>query len=242
MEQVIKINMKTLEERFGNWWSIVKNEVDKPYFKKLANHISKRRKETEVYPTSENVFKAFQLTNPDDVKVIWLGLDPYNNFSAWTNAPVADGLCFSTNSEDRTPPSLSKIHQAIEEDCYDGLNLDLNNNLEYLAEQGVLLLNSYLTVEKFNSLSHQNLGWEEFNVSILNQLFNDNLPRYVITFGSAAKKLLEECVLHSNIEVINLEHPAYACRQGRKLEHKNTFSKANEFIQKHYGVNSRIKW
>jgi uracil-DNA glycosylase len=242
MEQVIKINMKTLEERFGNWWRLVKNEVDKLYFKKLANYIAKRRKEIEVYPVSDNVFRAFELTNPDDVTVIWIGLDPYNNFSAWTNAPVADGLCFSTNSQDRTPPSLSKIHQAIEEDCYNDLNLELDNNLEYLAKQGVLLLNSYLTVEKFNSLSHSKIGWEEFNVSILNQLFNDNLPRFVITFGSAAKKLIEECVLHSNIEVINLEHPAYACRQNRKLEHKNAFSKANSFIQKHYGIEKRIKW
>jgi len=190
-------------------WRLVKNEVDKPYFKKLANYIAKRRKEIEVYPVSDNVFRAFELTNPDDVTVIWIGLDPYNNWSAWTNAPVADGLCFSTNKNDRTPPSLSKIHQALEEDCYDGLNLDLSNDLNYLAEQNVLLLNSYLTVEKSVSLSHSTIGWQTFNQNVLNKLFQDN---------------------------------AYACRQNRKFDHQNAFSKCNEFIEKHYGFDKRIKW
>jgi len=234
--------MKTIEERFGKWWKLVKDEVDQDYFKKIGAYVAARRKSVEVYPTSDNVFKAFELTNPDDTLVIWIGLDPYNNWSAWTNAPVADGLCFSTNKNDRTPPSLSKIHQAFEEDCYDGLNLDLSNDLNYLAEQNVLLLNSYLSVEKSVSLSHSTIGWQTFNQNILNKLFQDNLPRCIITFGKDAKTLIDKCKLHDNLKVINLEHPAYACRQNRKFDHQNAFSKCNEFIEKHYGFDKRIKW
>lgn len=233
--------MKSLEERFGKWWNLIKDETEESYFKVLGSTIAQRRKVAEVYPISDKVFRAFELTDPGNVMVIWLGLDPYNHWSAWTDQPVADGLCFSTNEEDRTPPSLSKIHQAIEEDCYNGLSLDSSNDLEYLAKQGVLLLNSYLTVEKNASLSHQGIGWENFNINVLNRLFQDGLPRYVITFGTAAKNLISECKLN-NTEVINLEHPAYASRQGRNLEHKNAFSKVNKFIENNYGFKKRIKW
>src|SRR6478609_1960507 len=149
--------MKSIEERLGKWYNILKEELDKDYFKKLGNYIAQRRKTIEIFPTSDKVFRAFELTDPEKIKMVWINQDPYNNWSAFTDAPVSDGLAFSTNNDDRTPANLFKIQHAIEEDCYEGFRLNKDNDLQFLCKQGVLLLNSILTVEKNKSLSHKEI-------------------------------------------------------------------------------------
>lgn len=237
------LEMRTIEERLGKWFNILKNELDKDYFKVLAGKIANRRKVVEVYPISDKVFRTFELTDPDKIIHVWIGLDPYNNWSAFTDAPLADGLCFSTHSDDRTPVSLFKIQKAIEEDCYEGFKLSKENNLEFLAKrQNVLLLNTYLTVEKNTSTSHANIGWEQFNKAVLQHLLDKSYPISFITFGAAAKKLLSECAVSEQHLIINLEHPAASAYQQREWDYQKAFSRSNEFIEQHYGKLSRIKW
>ena len=235
--------MRTIEQRFGKWYNILKDEFDKDYFKQIAAKVSKRRKEIEVFPISDKVFRAFELTDPDKVLHVWIAPEPYNNWSAWSDKPQADGLCMSTDSSDRTPMPLFKIQHAIEQDCYEGFKLNKENDLEFLAKrQNVLLINCSLTVEKNKTNSHQGIGWEEFNKVVLQHLLDKSYPISFITFGVPAKKLLNECTISEHHLIFNLEHPSIASIESRELNHQNAFSKTNEFLEKHYGKASTIKW
>jgi uracil-DNA glycosylase len=235
--------MKTIEERFGKWYDVLKEEFNKDYFKKLGAYVAQRRKVSEVFPVSDKVFRAFELTDPDKVLHVWIGCDPYPGWSTLLNAPIADGLAFSTSNDDRTPLSLFKIQKGIEDDCYEGFRLNKDNDLEFLAKrQNVLLLNSFLTIEKGASLSHQGIGWETFNKAVLQHLLDKSYPISFITFGVAARKLLDECKSQEHHLIINLEHPAASGYNNTEWKHQNAFSKANDFIEKYYGELLRIKW
>ena len=233
----------TIEEKVGkDWYELIENALMTDSFRRLGKYIAERRKLTEVYPNSEDVFKAFKLTKPETVKVIMLGQDPYNNWSAWSDRPVADGLAFSTHENDKTPVSLLKIHKAIEEDCYEGLNLSSHNDLSYLAHQGVLLLNSSLTVEKNSPLSHSNKGWKEFVTECLIKLVQLGNPLVGIAFGASARKIMEEVGIWSNKyqKFIYVEHPAKSAYEGRDWDHKGCFREVNDFLRKE--TNRIIEW
>jgi uracil-DNA glycosylase len=232
--------IKPIEERLGEWYPFLKHELDKQYFKKLGLMVAQRRKMSRVYPESNDVFKAYELTPPKEVNCIILGQDPYPNYSLLLDKPVADGLTFSTSDDDKTPTNLYKIHNAIEDDCYDGFYLNFKNDLSYLAKQGVLLLNTSLTVEHNTPLSHNEYGWKYFIESTINIL--SDRPISIISFGQGAKELVNKCILNEDTQIINVEHPAYAARLGRELEHKNCFSLTNSFIMKHYGSKCVINW
>jgi uracil-DNA glycosylase len=231
---------RTIEDRLGQWYPYLKGEFEKDYFKKLAGIIAKRRIVSRVYPESDLVFKAYELTNPKTVNCVVIGQDPYPTYSAILDKPVADGLAFSADDNDITPKSLVKLHRAIEDDCYNGFKLEFRNNLTYLAEQGVLLLNVALTVEHSAPLSHNEYGWKNFIKSTLKLI--DDSPLAIITFGQGAKDLVTNSSLKKHHLIINVEHPAYACRLSRELNHENCFSKTNEFLKLHYGEKSMIKW
>jgi uracil-DNA glycosylase len=235
--------MRSLEERFGKWYNFLKPELESKYFKLIGAKVNLRRKVSKVYPESENVFKCFEITNISDINCIIVGQDPYPGYSLLLDKPVADGLAFSTSDEDKTPVSLNKIHKAIEDDCYGGFNLDAKNDLSYLSEQGVLLLNRTMTVEHNAPLSHVDIGWDEFTGRVIKLICSQDRPIAIITFGKGPKELVDKCLLNTSYhQIINVEHPAYAGRQGRELDHKNCFTKTNEFIEKHYGKMCRIKW
>jgi uracil-DNA glycosylase len=230
----------SLEQKLGTWYKVLYEVLNTNQMKTLGLYLNQRRVASRVYPSSENVFKAFELTPLNDVKCVIIGQDPYPTYSAILDSPVADGLAFSTSNDDKTPVSLVKIQKAIEDDCYDGFKLDYQNDLTYLAEQGVLLLNKSLTVEHGAPLSH-NEEWDFFIEFVIKKITNQLRPIAFITFGKGPKELLERCNVDTTYhQIINVEHPAYASRQGRELEHKNCFSLTNLFLEKHYG--NKINW
>jgi len=182
--------MKSLEERFGKWWSLTKNETEESYFKVLGSTIAQRRKVSEVYPVSDKVFRAFELTDPDNIMVIWIGLDPYNGWSAWTDQPIADGLAFSTHVDDRTPPSLSKIHQAKQKFESDYLaakmperqsqigTLDYDNNAADQRHIKQLIGNK---TDEFNKLGQVDVTkWGDFSPTSLSALRSKKNVLYTI--------------------------------------------------------------
>lgn len=200
-------------------WNL-NEEFEKDYFKKLVSFIKSERKYKQIYPSPENLFKCFD-TSYIDVKVVILGQDPYFNGQA-------DGLAFSVKENTPIPPSLRQILIAIEDSCYNGLNLNYTSNLNYLAEQGVLLLNRILTVEKGKPLSHKNIGWEIFTAKIIELL---NLHPYNIIYilaGKEAQSIIP--MIDHRHTVIELEHPAYACRQNRNWKFDDCFNKANVLL------------
>lgn len=215
-----------------SWFNEVRAEFHKPYWTKLGQEVYRRRQITRVYPEKEDVFKAFKLTPYNEVKVVIIGQDPYHN-------GVADGLAFSSKDDLKMPPSLAKMYEAIEQDHRFGLYLGQNTSLEYWAEQGVLLLNTCLTVEEGNPNSHHGLGWEFFIERVLDVLKHHNHDLVFMLWGNNAK-LLRHRVEDGRHLILEAEHPVMGAKEHRKWEHKECFKKCNVFLEsKGYG---EIDW
>lgn len=146
-----------------DWFDVIDLEKQKDYYKSLEKEINKRYETTTVFPEKENIFKAFSLTKIDNLKVVILGQDPYHG------AGQAQGLAFSTPSNIKNPPSMQNILKEINDDLQKP-SICIDGDLTSWAKQGVLLLNSVLTVEEAKAASHKNLGWE---------VFTDNIIKYI---------------------------------------------------------------
>ena len=223
----------------NGWEKIINPELQKDYMKSLSAFLRQERQTKKIYPNSEDVFNCFKKCPLDKLKVVMLGQDPYPGECAY--GPVADGLCFSTRDV-RTPVSLGHIHKAIEKSVYKGFTLTLDNDLTYLAQQGVLLLNSCLTVEKNAPGSHAGRGWETFVAQIIKETSNQGYPVAYIFFGKQAQGFIQyvEPLNADYHKIIRVEHPAYASYAGREWNHEDCFNRVNSFLEKNF--NDRIEW
>jgi len=146
-----------------SWRKALHEEFKQPYFDEIKSHIRKDRKEGyTIYPPGPLIFKAFELTPIDDVKVVILGQDPYHN------PGEAMGLCFSIPKGVRVPPSLRNIYKEIHRDV--GFDIPTHGDLTSWAEQGVFLLNAMLTVRHKTAGSHKKIGWQEFTDAVIKTL------------------------------------------------------------------------
>ena len=182
------------------WEDIIDLEKQKDYYKSLEKEINKRYKTTTVFPEKQNIFKAFSLTKLDNLKVVILGQDPYHGFGQ------AQGLAFSTPANIKNPPSMQNILKEIKSDlgkksiCEDG-------DLTPWAKQGVLLLNTILTVEEAKPKSHHNLGWEVFTDNIIKYISDNCKDTIFILWGSPAiskTKLIDRKKHH----ILTAPHPS----------------------------------
>ncbi len=182
------------------WEDIIDLEKQKDYYKSLEKEINKRYKTTTVFPEKQNIFKAFYLTKLDNLKVVILGQDPYHGFGQ------AQGLAFSTPANIKNPPSMQNILKEIQSDlgkksiCEDG-------DLTPWAKQGVLLLNTILTVEEAKPKSHHNLGWEVFTDNIIKYISDNCEDTIFILWGSPAiskTKLIDTKKHH----ILTAPHPS----------------------------------
>ncbi|MCT7523220.1 uracil-DNA glycosylase [Aliarcobacter cryaerophilus] len=182
------------------WEDIIDLEKQKDYYKKLKEEIDKRYETTTVFPEKQNIFKAFSLTKLENLKVVILGQDPYHGFGQ------AQGLAFSTPSNIKNPPSMQNILKEIQSDlgkksiCEDG-------DLTPWAKQGVLLLNTILTVEEAKPKSHHNLGWEVFTDNIIKYISDNCEDTIFILWGSPAiskTKLIDTKKHH----ILTAPHPS----------------------------------
>ncbi|MGJ0310792.1 uracil-DNA glycosylase [Aliarcobacter cryaerophilus] len=182
------------------WKDIIDLEKQKDYYKSLEKEINKRYENSIVFPEKQNIFKAFSLTKLENLKVVILGQDPYHGFGQ------AQGLAFSTPSNIKNPPSMQNILKEIENDlgkksiCEDG-------DLTPWAKQGVLLLNTILTVEESKPKSHHNLGWEVFTDNIIKYISDNCEDTIFILWGSPAiskTKLIDAKKHH----ILTAPHPS----------------------------------
>lgn len=163
-----------------DWNPILGTEFDKPYWPELVKFVAEERAAHDVFPPHDEVFAALHLTSYAAVKVLILGQDPYHG------PHQAHGLCFSVRDGVRVPPSLVNIYKEMEADL--GLAIPASGNLERWARQGVLLLNTSLTVRSGEAASHQGKGWETFTDEVIHAV-NRKTDRVVfILWGSAARK------------------------------------------------------
>ncbi|MDX4025121.1 uracil-DNA glycosylase [Aliarcobacter skirrowii] len=204
------------------WKDIIENEQQKPYYEKLKEEIDKRYENSIVFPEKQNIFKAFSLTKLDNLKVVILGQDPYHGFGQ------AQGLAFSTPANIKNPPSMQNILKEIQSDlgkksiCEDG-------DLTPWAKQGVLLLNTILTVEESKPKSHHNLGWEFFTDNIIKYISDNCKDTIFILWGSPAiskTKLIDRKKHH----ILTAPHPSPLSSYRGFFGCKH-FSKTNEILK-----------
>jgi len=203
------------------WYDIMSEEYNKKYFINLENYIREEYKNKVVFPASDSIFKALKLTDYNDVKVVILGQDPYHGIGE------AQGLSFSVPNNIQKPPSLRNIFKELKLD----VNIDReSNDLTDWANQGVLLLNSILTVVKDSPLSHKDKGWEIFTDEIIRKLNNRKKPIVFILWGNYArsKKIL---ITNKNHFIIESAHPS-PLSASRGFFGSKPFSKANDFLEK----------
>lgn len=204
-----------------NWDNVLKDEYNKDYFKRLRSFLKKEYSTKICYPKKEEIFNALKYTNYEDVKVVILGQDPYHGENE------AHGFCFSVRNAVRRPPSLNNILKEL----YDDLKIvRKENELTSWAEQGVLLLNSVLTVVKDTPLSHRGIGWEEFTDSIIKKINEKDSTVVYIFWGSYArsKKYL---ITNPKHYVIESAHPS-PLSANKGFFGSKPFSKTNEILIK----------
>ena len=164
----------------SDWKTFLKEEIKSDDFKKIISELSAERKHHTIFPENEMIFNAFNQTNIDELKVVILGQDPYHGKGQ------AHGLSFSVPEGVKTPPSLRNIFKELKSD----LNLPISNNgnLSTWAEQGVLLLNSTLTVREKEAGSHQKIGWEIFTDSIIKKISDKKEGIIFLLWGAFAQR------------------------------------------------------
>lgn len=205
-----------------NWASKLEDEFNKPYYKNLENFLEKEFKVKTIYPKAESVFNALNAVKFDDVKVVIIGQDPYHE------PGQAQGLAFSVPKGVKIPPSLVNIYKEIENDI--GGKCAQHGELIKWAKQGVLLLNSVLTVRSHEAFSHRGKGWEEFTTAIVKLLNDREKPLVFILWGSSAGKLASFIDGKKHL-IIRSAHPSPLSAYGGFFGSK-PFSKANEFLIK----------
>lgn len=206
----------------NDWQLALKDEFHKEYYKSLYTFIKSEYETTTVYPPSEELFSAFHLTPLHDVKVVILGQDPYHNEGQ------AHGLCFSVKPEVEIPPSLVNIYKELKDDL--GCYIPNNGYLVKWAKQGVLLLNTVLTVRAHQAFSHQGRGWEEFTDAAIRVLNGENRPIVFLLWGSPARKK-KSMLTNPNHLILEAPHPSPLSAY-RGFFGCGHFKKANDFLVK----------
>ena len=206
----------------NDWLEPLKPEFSKDYYKELYQKVIEEYKTQVVFPPSDDIFNAFALTPLKEVKVVIIGQDPYHNVGQ------AHGLCFSVRPEVDIPPSLVNIYKELRDDC--GCEIPNNGYLVKWAEQGVLLLNTVLTVRAHQANSHRGMGWEQFTDAAIRVLNEEDRPIVFILWGAPAQK--KKAMLNNPKHLIlEAPHPsplsAYRGFFGSK-----PFSKTNAFLEK----------
>lgn len=202
------------------WKDIILEEQQKPYFQELLTFINKEYAEKTIFPPVENVYNAFKFCPFEDTKVVIIGQDPYHNYNQ------AHGLCFSVQRGNDIPPSLKNMYKELESD----LNIlpASHGELTHWAIQGVLLLNTILTVEAHKPLSHKGKGWEQFTDNVITLLDQDDRPKVFVLWGNNAKKK-NILIQNPNHLVLMSSHPSPLSAR-HSFFGSRPFSKINRFL------------
>ena len=210
--------------QISNDWALpLREEYKKPYYRDLFLKVNEEYRNYQVFPPADDIFNAFHLTPLNEVKVVILGQDPYHNIGQ------AHGLSFSVKPGIEAPPSLVNIYKELEDDL--GCYVPNNGYLVKWAEQGVLLLNTVLTVRAHQANSHRGIGWEDFTNAVIRILNEQNRPIVFMLWGRPAQNKMS-MLNNPNHLILTAPHPSplsayrgfFGCRH---------FSRANEFLAQH---------
>lgn len=207
---------------FGNDWDeILKDEFEKPYYKELRAFLKEEYSTRRIYPNMNDIFTALKSTSFEDTKVVIIGQDPYHG------AGQAHGLCFSVKRPVEPPPSLKNIFKELESDV--GFKIPDHGELTRWAEQGVLLLNTVLTVREATPNSHKGKGWENFTDRVISELDRKETPVVFLLWGANAKNKAKIITnpIHKKLETV---HPSPLSAYGGFFGCRH-FSRTNEILK-----------
>lgn len=214
------------------WADFFQELNTKEYFRNLMSFLDSEYKTKTIYPKRENLFRAFRLTPVDKVKVVIIGQDPYHE------PGQAQGLSFSVPSDVKVPPSLVNIFKEIHNDLGCEMNFK-NGDLTYLAKQGVLLINAYLTVIAGQALSHHRKEYDFLMLDVVRFLNELEQPIVFMLWGNFAKKY-EKILSNPEHLVLKSSHPSPLGANHGGWFNEHQFSKANDFLESHHS--KKIEW
>ncbi len=204
----------------GEWKSLLEKEASKDYYIRLMDFLDHEYASSSVYPQKEAIFSAFQMTSYEDVKVVIIGQDPYHG------KDQAHGMSFSVQKGMRVPPSLKNIYKELQEDL--GIAPVQHGFLMEWAVQGVLLLNTVLTVREREPNSHKGKGWERFTDEVIQMLNVREKPVIFLLWGKHAEQK-EDMITNSHHYIIKSPHPSpFSARKG--FFGSRPFSKVNDIL------------
>ncbi len=214
----------------NDWLAALAPEFDKEYYRKLYCKVKEEYSSRQIFPNSEDLFNALHLTALHDVKVVILGQDPYHNIGQ------AHGLCFSVKPDVEIPPSLVNIYKELSTDV--GCKIPNNGYLVKWAKQGVLLLNTVLTVRAHEANSHRGIGWEQFTDAVISILNEEDRPMVFLLWGAPAQR--KHSMLNNPKHlVLEAPHPSPLSAY-RGFFGSRPFSQTNAYLEK-YGI-APIDW
>lgn len=204
----------------NDWDKILNDEQHKPYFKELCAFLDNEYTTQIIHPDRENLFKALELTSFENTKVVIIGQDPYHGENQ------AHGLCFSVQTGVKLPPSLRNIYKELESDV--GREFTQNGQLDNWAKQGVLMLNTVLSVRDGKPNSHKGKGWEIFTQRVIEEINKKQTPVVFLLWGAHAEKIGQAVTnpIHKKLVTVH-PSPLSAHRGFFGCRH---FSKTNEFL------------
>ncbi len=205
----------------NDWLDAISEEFKKPYYKELFEFVKEEYGRYTIYPNADDIFNAFHFTPLSKVKVVMLGQDPYHNVGQ------AHGLCFSVKPDVDVPPSLVNIYKELNDDL--GCHIPNNGYLKKWADQGVLMLNTVLTVRAHQAGSHQGKGWEKFTNAVIEAVNAQDRPIVYMLWGKPAQSKIP-MLTNKNHLILKAPHPSplSAYRGFFGCKH---FSQANEFLK-----------
>lgn len=202
------------------WDEILESEYKQDYFVNMLKHLQLEYRDKTIFPPKKDVFKALRLTDYDNVKIVIIGQDPYHGTGE------AEGLSFSVQDGIRKPPSLKNIFKELKDDL--GYDEPESGSLIKWAQEGVLLLNAILTVEKDKPLSHKDLEWERFTDEIIKKINEKDTPVVFILWGTYARSK-KRLITNKKHYIIESAHPSpFSARYG--FFGSKPFSRANNFL------------
>lgn len=205
----------------NDWLEPLSGEFRKSYYRELYQKVKSEYETKQVFPAADDIFNAFQFTPLSKVKVVILGQDPYHNYGQ------AHGLCFSVKPDVEVPPSLVNIYQELRDDL--GCEIPNNGFLKKWADQGVMLLNTVLTVRAHAANSHQGIGWEQFTDAAIRILNEQDRPMVFLLWGRPAQNK-KSMLTNPKHLILEAPHPSplsayrgfFGCRH---------FSKTNAYLE-----------
>ncbi|MEG2341736.1 MAG: uracil-DNA glycosylase [Bacilli bacterium] len=217
------MNNYTAEPNYFLWKGLLSEINNKSYFKELLSFLEKEYAEKTIFPPSKDLFKSFLLCKEENLKVVIIGQDPYHEINQ------ANGLAFSVNKGIKLPPSLKNIYKEIENEY--NVKTKNDGDLTYLAKQGVLLLNKYLSVEEGKPLSHKNKLYDEFFKDVISYIESINKPIVFMLWGGEAKKVKPYIANKLHI-ILEANHPSpLSANRGGWFDSK-IFLRCNEYLKK----------